>query len=428
MKLAAAQQLLEKEWWVQQLIYSWRILQLLAASLKHFLTTGGMSRAASLSYTTLLSTVPLFSLLVIVFRQVGGFEWLQRLMEPLLQQFLTPSGSGAVSQFLLERMDKLDAGTLGVFGVVFLVFGVYSLITTIETDLNGVWQVQRSRGVLRRLMQYWLMMTLLPLLAAAWIYLSGEAVVTRFLDSLPAWMSSARSDMLPMGIQLFLCWFIYWALPNTRVRVFPALFGALVAAFAWEGAKDLFTMYTLRATNINVVYGSLAALPLFMLWVFVSWNIVLIGAEFSYVIQNRRSLLRRREFRRMGPVPDYLIAVLLMDAVCTQFREGKRITAGGLADMLEIPEAELNRVSRPLREDALLRTTQDGEQLELLPGMPPNEIKVGRVMQLFMRHPDEFGDTIASKRFRQVMEWYAPRHARMLDVFADVDFSRELQG
>ncbi len=428
MKAPSGADLVSQAWWRSQLIYTWRILQLLGASLWHFLTTGGMSRAASLSYTTLLSTVPLFSLLVVVFRQVGGFEWLQQLVEPLLQQFMTPSGSGAVSAFLLERMATLDIGALGVFGVVFLAFGVYSLITTIENDLNSVWQVQRSRGVLRRLMQYWLMMTLLPILAAAWIYLSGEAVVTRFLDSLPAWMSDARSGVLPMAIQLFLCWFLYWAMPNTRVRILPAAFGAVIAAFAWEGAKDLFTMYTLRATNISLVYGSLAALPLFMLWIFVSWNIVLVGAEFSYVIQNRRSLLRRREFRRMGPVPDYLIAVLLMDAVCSVFREGKSITAGGLADVLQIPEAELNRVSRPLRENGLLRTTHDEEQVQLMPGLPPSEIKVGRVMQLFMRHPDEFGETIASARFRQVMEWYAPRHARMLDVFTDVDFSRELQG
>ncbi len=400
---------------------------LILGGFRDYFARGGVTRAAALTYTTLLSLIPLLGLVVIVFKQVGGFEWLMQQLSPLLDRFLTPDGSGKVSEFLLTRVAQLELGTLGVFGVLFLGFGVYSLISTVETDFNGIWGVRRSRGVLRRITSYWLLMTLLPLVAAVSIFFSGEAVITRLLDALPAWVGEARGHLLPIFIQFTGFWFLYWALPNTRVRFLPAAAGALFAALAWELAKMGFAFYTVRAGSYNMVYGSIAALPLFMIWVFISWVLILLGAELSFVIQNRRALLQKKAYSRSGPVPEYLTAVAVANMVTESFRRGEAVDSRGLSRSLGLPEAEVNAVLGRLNEAGLIYATR-GEQREVLvPARPPEGIKVAEVVALFLRNPADFREVLESAEFERVLDWMARRHEEMLEIFRGADFGGELK-
>jgi membrane protein len=394
------------------------LLILLTEGLADFFRRGGVARAAALTYTTLLSLIPLVGLVVVVFKQVGGFPWLEGRLRPLLAEFLNPDGSEAISEFLLSRAGQLELGTLGLFGVGALAFGVYSLISTVETDFNLIWRVRRSRGVLQRLGSYWLLMTLLPVVAGVSVFLSGEAAVTRIFAALPDVIGEG-GHLLPMLVQFAGFFFLYWALPNTRVQIGAAAVGAAFASASWELAKIGFAYYTALAGNYNVFYGSLAALPLFMLWVFLSWTLILVGAEISFVIQNRRALLARRAYRRMGPLPDYLIAVAVRDAVLRAFEAGEALGTGALARLLGLPETEINGVVGVLVDGGLLHRAREDDGVHLLPALPPAQLGTSRVIGLFLRNPAEFRQLTDSPFFAEVLERLSGRHRRLLEAFGD---------
>lgn len=393
------------------------LLILLAEGLTDFFRRGGVARAAALTYTTLLSLIPLVGLVVVFFKLFGLFPWLEANLQPLLAEFLNPDGSEAISQFLLNRAGQLELGTLGFFGVLALAFGVYSLISTVETDFNLVWRVKRPRGVLRRLNSYWLLMTLLPVAAGASIYFTGQAAIAGLVAALPDWAGGGH--LLPILIQFAGFYFLYWALPNTRVQAGPAAVGALFVAVTWELAKVAFAYYAVMAGSYSVFYGSLAALPLFMIWIFFSWTLILIGAEISFVIQNRKALLARRAYRRMGPLPDYLIAVAVRDAVLQAFDAGESLSTGRLSRLLGLPEGEVNGVVGVLVDGGLLHRAQDDDGIRLLPAVPPASFDTARVVGLFLRNPAEFRQLTDSPFFADVLERLAGRHRRLLDAFRD---------
>jgi membrane protein len=387
------------------------VLILLMESLRDFFTRGGTVRAAALTFTTLLSLIPLLGLVAVIFRQVGGFEWLSGQLNPLLQNYLSPAGSESITTFLMDRASEMSLAKLGVVGITFLLFGTWSLISTVETDLNGIWGVQRSRSFLQRIARTWLLMTLLPVMAGLSVYFSGQALLVNLLDALPAWLNEAGGHVLPMILQGFAFFLLYWSLPNTRVRILPAVFGAAFTAFSWELAKWGFTAWTLRVGSYNLVYGSFAFLPLFMLWLLLSWILILIGAEFSFVIQNRRALLTGRAWHREGPLPDYLLALVLLRLVADDFGHGTLSTPGELARRLDLPEAELNRVAESLIQNDLLRIdAEDG----LLPARPFDHLLPEEVARTFLKSPQDYLALRRSHDLVSVLTELDVHHSKML--------------
>jgi len=419
---AARSQLGRMPWPEQNPAFLFRDLALLVLeTMREFFQRGAAARAAALTYTTLLSMIPLLGLVVVVFKQVGGFEWLMAQLQPMLAEYLSPDGSQLVTQFLITRVTDLDLGTLGLFGVISLGLGVYSLISTIETDLNNIWRVRRSRSIRQRLSSYWLFMTLLPVVAGVSMFLSGEAAVVRILDVLPAWVNQARGHLLPIAVQFGGFLFLYWAVPNTRVRPAAAAVGAAFAAGAWELAKVGFAFYTVRAGSYSLVYGSLAALPLFMVWVYLTWVIVLTGAEISFIFQNRTALLLKRKSRKDGPLPEYVVALAVRDAVLDRFETGSELTVESLGRLLWLPEAEINAVVEVMAEGGLLRRAREGEKLLVLPARPREHLDEARVAGLFLRDPGEFTTQERPEYLKDVLRRLSTRHKDMLRALARED-------
>ena len=426
---AARSQLKRIPWPEQNPAFFFRDLVLLfLETMRDFFQRGAAARAAALTYTTLLSLIPLLGLVVVVFKQVGGFTWLMDKLQPLLAEYLSPDGSLLVTQFLITRLAELDLATLGLFGVVSLGLGVFSLISTIETDFNTIWGVRRSRSIRQRLNSYWLLMTLLPVVAGVSMFLSGEAAAARIFDVLPAWVDQARGHLLPMGVQFGGFLFLYWAVPNTRVRFVPAAIGAAFASGAWELAKIGFAIYTVRAHNVNVVYGSLAALPLFMIWVYLTWVIILTGAEVSFIMQNRKALLLKRKSRQDGPLPEYIIALAVREAVLDRFESGEELTVDALGRLLWLPEAEINVVVETMIEGGLLRRAREGERVLVLPARPREHLDAAAVAGLFLRDPAEFTKQERPDYLKAALKRLSVRHKAMLRALASGDAEEEEEG
>jgi membrane protein len=401
-------------------------LKLILGSLINFFRGGGLVRASALAYATLLSLIPLLGLVVVLFKVVGGFDWLERQLLPLLNQFLSPAGSENVTRVLSSIFESLDLGTLGLFGTLFLAMGVYSLVTTIEKDFNGIWRVSRNRSMLQRVSRYWLLMTLLPLLAGLAIFMSGQASFVAMIGVLPDWMLSTGGRLMPVTLQFVGFWFLYWGLPNTTVRALPAAGGALFAALAWELAKYGFAFYTLRAGNYSLVYGSLAALPLLMIWVYLSWVITLVGAEMTFVIQNRHALLRLRDYRNTGRLPRYLLGLAVMNELACAFREGRRLGGDGLSQVLGVPLNELRPVLNALQEAGLaVRGEVDGREA-LLPGQPVDRISQETVVRLFVPDPSRLGELARSPRLAGALVAADDAWEAWMELFRKRHFDRDL--
>jgi membrane protein len=401
-------------------------VKLILGSLYNFFRGGGLVRASALAYATLLSLIPLLGLVVVLFKVVGGFDWLENKILPLLNQFLSPSGSENVTRVLKGIFDSLDLGTLGLFGTLFLAMGVYSLVTTIEKDFNGIWRVSRNRSMLQRVSRYWLLMTLLPLLAGLAIFMSGQASFVAVIGVLPDWMLHTGGRLMPVTLQFVGFWFLYWGLPNTTVRPLPAAGGALFAALAWELAKFGYAFWTLRAGNYSLVYGSLAALPLLMIWIYLSWVITLVGAEMTYVIQNRHALLRLRDYRSTGRLPRYLLGLAVMNELACAFRSGTRLGGDSLSQVLGVPLNELRPVLTILQEAGLaVRGEVDGREA-LMPGRPVARITQEQVVRLFVPDPSRLGELTRAPRMAGCLVAADGAWESWMETFRTRTFDRDL--
>lgn len=239
---------------------------------------GGLTRtAAALSFTTVLGLVPLFTVAFVYVARYPAFEqWLDALERVLLRHLLP--GSGATIRPWLDQFAARAADLQGV-GIAIVVITAMLLIATVESEINVIWGVREPRPLMRRLLVYVIGMTLGPVAIGAAVHTTNL-----LLEASLAAMFVTDAEMsglsLPIAIAVAALAFsaLYMVLPARRVRFRHALAGGLVAAAALEAAKRGFVLYVTTIPTYELVYGTLAVLPLFLLWIFVSWIVVLIGA------------------------------------------------------------------------------------------------------------------------------------------------------
>jgi membrane protein len=237
--------------------------------------------AGALSYTTLFAIVPLLSAVLAMISLFPAFAALRGTLSNFIFRNFVPGAGETVQGYLLEFAD--NASKLTVLGILVLLVSALLMMASIEDRLNRIWRVPVPRKGSSRFLMYWAALTLGPLLivlavaASSWVFaqpfLKGAGQVGVFGLNVIKVMPFASTWA---GLAL-----MYALIPNRRVRWRDALFGALVAALLFELARTLFTLYVSSIANYNEVYGALAAIPIFLIWVFVSWVIVLLGATLT---------------------------------------------------------------------------------------------------------------------------------------------------
>ena len=245
--------------------------------------------AAALSFTSLLALVPLTAVTFAVFSALPGFEsWLQAVQKFIYSNFVPASGE-VVSRYL-QRF-AANAGRLTVWGTLLLVAMAVMVLATIEQTFNDIWHVAKKRKHWQRFLGYGLLMTLGPLLIGLSLWL------TSYLLSLPLFgkqspLSGVRAIVfgaLPVLFEFLAFLLLYRVVPNFPVRLKHALIGALAAAVLFEFSKRGFAQFVVYFSTYKKVYGALAALPVFLLWIFLSWTVTLLGAIVTAVLPGWRS-------------------------------------------------------------------------------------------------------------------------------------------
>ena len=320
-------------------------------------------RAMSLVYSTLFAIVPVVAVAFSVLKAFG----FHRELEPVLYEFLRPLGAqaGEFTAKIMEFVDNVQGTLLGTVGFVFLLFTVFGMIQKVEEALNFVWHVERPRSIARRMTEYVVVMLVVPALSVfAMVTLASfeASEVVAKLSGLATGSAdgSERSSLAPYAITIALFAFVYVYMPNTRVRPWPAAAGALFGGLLWAAVGALFTRIVVYSAKAAIVYAGFAVVLLFLLWLHVSWLIVLLGAQLSFYVQHPEHLRTGHADIPMTGALRERLAISVMFLLGERFIDGgARWTVNTLADRLDVPATVLGEVVSDLEAHDLVLTAED---------------------------------------------------------------------
>lgn len=238
--------------------------------------------SASLSYTSLLAVVPLFAIILAVFAAFPVFAPMKEKLEHLVYANLAPGIGDSVSQYIQQFVGA--TGQLTTIGIAGLIFTAVALLMTIENSFNRIFHVKTKRPVFTRIPMYWTALTLGPLLIALSFSLSGYLFAIRNFVDVGGEIDAAISfvtRLVPTVLMALTFALGYIIVPNKKIRFFDALIGAIVAAILFGLLRYGFGIYVVKASAYKTMYGAMAILPLFLVWMYLSWLVVLFGATIT---------------------------------------------------------------------------------------------------------------------------------------------------
>ncbi|MGO8856309.1 MAG: YihY/virulence factor BrkB family protein [Steroidobacteraceae bacterium] len=339
-----------------------RLLRYPAALIRDWLTGEINVRAMGLAYTTLLSLVPLMVFSISILKGLGARTDLRY----ILHQFLRPMGSAtdALTESIMQFVTNMRGDVLGSIGLAFLVYTVISTIQKVETSFNYVWRVQRPRSFARRFTEYLSVMIVGPVLLAVVVGLLGAAEHSPFaqwLDDIPplAWAMSALGRLVPYVIVTIAFTFMYAFVPNTRVMLRPALIGGVTAGVIWALVGKIFTTFILYSSHLMAVYTGFAIVLTTLIWVYLSWLILLIGAQLAFYVQFPQYLRHGQEPVELTGSAREQAGLAVMYLIGRDYGAGETYwTGNGLAAELDIPGTALAPVLACLERGGLIVATE----------------------------------------------------------------------
>lgn len=260
---------------------AWRFLQALA---REYREAGGHDSAASLTYTTLFAVVPLMTVAFAILKMVPALSGVGLHIETLIFENFVPATGAQVRQYLAGFADQ--AASLTTVGIVFLLAMALLLLLKIERVINRIWRVHRPRRLVSSLLVYWALLTLGPLLLGTGIAVSSYLLSVEIVSTAVGHLGlfSELLALVPFLAAAVLFSMVYIAVPNCNVPLRDGVIGGIVAALLLELARHAFTFFVTRFSSYELVYGAFAAVPLFLLWIYISWVITLFGVVLAYVL------------------------------------------------------------------------------------------------------------------------------------------------
>jgi membrane protein len=340
-----------------------KVLRLIYVSVREFSEGELTLRAMSLVYTTLLSLVPLLAFSFSILKAFGVHNEL----EPLLYNFLEPLGpqGNEIAQKILEFVENMKVGVLGSLGLAILIYTVISLVQKIEDALNHIWKIKKGRSVVRRLSDYISIIIIGPVLMFTAIglnaSLSSNAMVQKLIAIEPfGTLIYYGSKLVPYIVVSIAHTFVYMIIPNTKVRIDSALLGGVVAGVMWQTTGWAFTSFVASSTKYPAIYSSFAVIILFMIWLYLSWLILLIGAQISFCHQNLKFLTLKKEAFHLSNRLKEKISFLIMFLIGYNYYHDKhRWTLDLLVDRLGLPEEPIQNALSQLEKKKLITETAD---------------------------------------------------------------------
>ena len=406
---------LEKQGRIGRLVAT--VMRYLYAVLRDVFSGQITMRAMSLVYTTLLSIVPLLAFSFSVLKGLG----IDQKLEAQMYVFLEPLGDRGIeiTDRVMALVYNVNGRVLGGLSLAFFLWTAISMVQKVEESLNYVWYVSESRSFARRFTEYMFVLMIGPLaivIALGMITaLQNQSVVQYLLQNqIVGPLFVATSKLTPYFIVSGVFAFLYWFMPNTRVRVIPAIVGGLTGGFIWASMVIIFTTFVATASARQAVYASFAIAIVTLIWLYLNWLILLIGAQLAFYVQNPAYLRIGRQEPRLSNAVRERLALNIMLLVGRTFRDPvAKLSVQAVSDSLRIPSLALAPVVEDLEARGLLTTNEEGE---LLPAREMARIPLREILDVvrnegetgsyreptWERHVDELGTKLDDAAFAAV--------------------------
>lgn len=409
-----------------------RLTVVVRRGLRGLYRTGITRMAAALAYRTIFSIIPMLAIGLLIFGSVVSEEQIEGGVRRLLgyagisqisvsEEFIEapimgpmPAGdpdavedpepilsAPEVDEIITDLVVRVNAtlknlptGWIALITGLVLLYAALSMLIEVEKSFNHVCGAPVGRSWLRRLILYWTMLTLGGVLLAATFWTG---------DALAGWVrggggSAIRGSVAGYGVSVLISTVLltvaYMAIPTVRLQLRAVIAGAFMAAVAWELGKWGFTLYLKYSTGTAQFYGAMALLPLFLLWVYVTWVIVLLGLQAAFALQHFARLMAAVDApERSGPqIVDPAAAVALVGAIVRAHQRGESPDAGELGETLAIDATVVETLLRRLEKAGLVRRVLSGgdDEAGWVPARPPEMIEVGEIL-------DAVGDLDAAR-------------------------------
>jgi membrane protein len=365
----------DQKWWRRFLLNQGQILTLVV---RGFITDGCMLRASALTFTTLLSLVPLLALMFSVLKGFG----VQNELEPLLLDQLAVGGGEAVTK-IVEYINNTDVSSLGKYGLLLLIVTVLTLLSNIEKSFNSVWGVEETRPLLRRFTDYFSVVTIGPLLMVVAISMtstlkSQDLVLTLLEHQYVGEVLLSLFKVLPFMVMWLVFAGLYLFMPNVKVSPRAALIGGIFGGTLWQISQWGYLNFQVGVARYNAIYGTMAALPILMVWIYLSWMIVLLGLEMTYATQNLRTIRQDLRGERVNYASLEFIALTVLLFVGRRFYLGQpALGQEALARQLDAPPRLLRSIlSELIRLGFVVSIEQENDNVGYQPAQALEKINL----------------------------------------------------
>ena len=355
--------------------------------------------ASALSYATMLGIIPVM-LVVISFSK--GFlaenltkytpsivDYLIYKIAPVFRNFSADSEvnlhntiQSYIDNQLVPTLTNLDISKIGIFGVVVLIVTSFSLFRTIEKAFNDIWGVTFRRTIWKLVLNYWFVMALFPIIMLVILWITGFNIFKDMLNIRHSyWFAKLLSDQMNTFVAVWvLCSLMYLIIPNTRVKLIPAIIGGIVGGTLWQTNNMLSFMFVSNAIRTHYIYGSIALIPILLISPFFGWLIMLFGAHISFTIQNLEFSRMQILARDVQPYAQQEMSVMCISIVALHFINRKTPPTFTEISLLSgLPEKYLFNVLNNLREAGYLDETSDAPSRYVLT-IPPESISLKNIM------------------------------------------------
>jgi len=386
-------------YWRRNWLRSTRLIVLVA---RRFRSDLCLERAASLAFSSVIAVIPATLIFLFSVQMLGSYENPEEILQPAIEfvtRYVTDDQKKEVVDSALKSLVKeLDAqsrlqdlmvrskdsaGWVTGVGILVLLLSALTLFRSAERAFTGIWRVANRRGLFEKLATFWLLLTAAPAILSVSIYVKRNLVSS--MTSETGWGTPPRVGLdpwtLPVVDQLLrVCVALRLSYPTRVVQLSAAAGGALVSAIGWQLGTEAFELYV-ESTLLSGLLGVLGVIPFFLLWVYFSWTIVLVGAETSYCLQHYRTLVAETWGRRQErTVARPTLALLVLEQVYRHFRgEGSPPTADSLARRLGVEIGEIEEVVSVLTRAEMLVPKDHS----WLPGSSAEQLQLAAVVELF---------------------------------------------
>lgn len=381
-----------------------KILAVLVISVHRFVKDSCIISASALTFYSVLSFVPIVALALGIAKGFGVYTLLE---EQLHQQTLTnPEIVDFVLQFANQALENTQSGLITGIGIVFLLWAVIRVLGNTELAMNQIWGVVKGRSVTKKFTDYLSIMFIAPifiiLISSINVFLTSNLQTIAMEDGFLSYASSliiTLLNFLPFILVWMLFIFLYMFMPTTRVQFKYALVAGIVAGSVYQIVQWFYIRFQIGVSSYNAIYGSLAALPLLLVWLQLSWSIVLWGTELCYIIKNRHFMFRDVMDKESRWIDNVEISLRILTYISRIYIQNHNIpTLGMICEELRMSTSKLQVVLQQLIDKGILAETGKDDDHTYLPAIDLYQLSWAEVI-IRLSNVGKRGEDEWEKRF-----------------------------